>query len=104
MGGHRKQTASLKFPSKEPGVLKKRSTNARTSRVDERPNRIKTENKEKQSSFKPKVSPQQTELAKIQSIYCMLILKVQSASKCGSPEDVCSTTGASGVTTSGLLI
>jgi len=27
MGGHRKQTASLKFPAKELGVLKKRSSN-----------------------------------------------------------------------------
>lgn len=104
MGGHRKQTASLKFPGKESGVLKKRSSNARTSSADEVPDRIKTENKGKQSSFKPKADPQQTELAQMQSTYCMLILKVQSASKCGSPEDVCNTTGASGVTTSGILI
>lgn len=104
MGGHKKQTASLKFPAKEPGVLKKRSSNARTSSGDEGPDRIKTENKGKQSPFKPKADPQQTELVKMQSTYCTLILKVESASKCGSPEDVCSTRGASGVTTSGILI
>lgn len=67
MGGRRKQTASLKFPAKEPGVLKKRSRNARTNSADEGPNRIKTENTGRQSPFKPKASPQQTELAKMQS-------------------------------------
>lgn len=102
MGGHRKQTASLKFPAKEPGVLKKRPSNARTSSADEAPDRIKTENKGRQSSFKPKASPPQTELAKMQSAYCMLILKVQPASKHRSPEDVCSTTGAPGVTSLGF--
>lgn len=103
MGG-RKTNSQPEVPAREPGVLKKRSSNARSSSADAGPDRIKTENKGRQSSLKPKASPQQTELAKMQSTYCMLILKVQSASKCGSPEDVCSTTGASGVTTSGILI
>lgn len=64
MGGHRKQTASLKFPAKEPAALKKRPSNARTSSADEGPDRIKTENKGRQSPFKPKASPQQRKLAK----------------------------------------
>lgn len=37
MGGHRKQTASLKFPAKELGVLKKRYSNTRTSSTVEEP-------------------------------------------------------------------
>lgn len=58
MGRHRKQTAILKlFAAKVPGVLKKRSINARTSNADEGLDRIKTENKGRQSSFKPKASP-----------------------------------------------
>lgn len=68
MSGHRKQTASLKFPAKEPGILQKRSSNAITSRADEGPDRIKTENKGRQSAFKPKSSPQQSDLAKTQCI------------------------------------
>lgn len=37
MGGHRKQTASLKFPAKELGVLKKIYSNTRTSSTVEEP-------------------------------------------------------------------
>lgn len=37
MGSHRKQTASLKFPAKELGVLKKRSSNTRTGSAVEEP-------------------------------------------------------------------
>lgn len=70
MGGHRKQTASLKVPAKALRVLKKRSSNARTSSADEGPNRTKTENKGRQSAFKPKSFPQQRHLAKMQSAYC----------------------------------
>lgn len=69
MGGHRKQTASLKFPAKELGVLKKRSINIRTSSAVEEPESEGRQQIKKDGyAFKPRPSLEQIELVKMQCV------------------------------------